>query len=232
MPPTALIVDDEAPARRELSFLLKAHPHINVVAEAATLAEARAALQEHAPDLVFLDIHLMGENGFDLAPDIPSATRVIFVTADDTAALRAFRVNALHYLLKPISPAMLADAIDRLSPLRLNEPPDDERVLLRSSGARRFVHPSEIIVLEAVGAYTRVYLTDGTRPLVLRSLKSWHETLPPPAFLRIHRNAIVNLARVQSVSQNRVVELAPGALRFEASRREISALRARLAGER
>lgn len=234
----ALIVDDEAPARRELAFLLQAHPQIEIVAQVAKLAQAEAALRLLKPAVVFLDIHLMGENGFDLVPKIPPATRIVFVTADDTAAIRAIRINALDYLLKPIDAGALANAVRRLtaaSPDPTAPLAAADRILLRSDGEQRFVSLSEIVALEAFGAYTRVHLPDGTRPLVLRALKSWEEALPAAAFLRIHRNAIVALTRVQRVTADGLVELAPGSLRLEASRRLLPDLRARLdaiAGEK
>lgn len=238
-PLSALIVDDEAPARRELAFLLRAHPDIEVVAQVGKLAQAAAALAAHRPAVVFLDIHLMGESGFDFIPKIPPATRVVFVTADDTAAIRAFRVNALDYLLKPIDPAALAEAVARLTawhdtatavPVAPGAVLPDDRLLLRTSDAQRLVRVEELIALEADGAYSRVHLADGNRLYLLRSLKQWEDLLPAGAFVRIHRNTIVNLARIACVTREGQVELTPGPLVFEASRRLLPDLRARLPG--
>jgi len=189
------------------------------------------------PKVVFLDIHLLGENGFDLIPKISPTTRVVFVTADDRAAVRAFRVNALDYLLKPVDPAALAEAVRRVLAMEpdAGENRTDERlagadrVLLRAEREQRFVQASEIIAIEAYGAYTRVHLMDGTKPLVLRALKAWEELLNSEDFLRIHRNAIVNLGRVDRLTAEGVVELQGGLVKVEASRRELPALRARLA---
>jgi two-component system LytT family response regulator len=232
-----LIVDDEAPARRELAFLLRAHPEVDVVAQVGKLAQAEFALRSLRPRIVFLDIHLLNENGFDLIPRLPEDTRVVFVTADDQSAVRAFRANALDYLLKPVDAAALAEAVRRA----LGTIPADEenhsgerlagadRVLLRVDGTMRFVAANEIVSIEACGAYTRVHLADGTHPLVLRSLKAWLDLLAAESFMRVHRNALVNLARVDRVTVDGVVELRGGALRLEASRRELPALRGRLA---
>jgi len=232
-----LIVDDEAPARRELAFLLRAHPEVEVVAQVGKLAQAEFALRSLQPKIVFLDIHLLNENGFDLIPQLPPGTRVVFVTADDRSAVRAFRANALDYLLKPVDASALAEAVGRalgtVVPAEENQSGETlagaDRVLLRVDGTMRFVTANEIVSIEACGAYTRVHLADGTRPLVLRSLKAWLDMLAPENFLRVHRNALVNLARIDCVTAAGVVELQGGVLRLEASRRELPALRARLA---
>ena len=236
----ALFVDYEAPARRELAFLLRSHPEIEVVAQVGKLAQAEFALRTLQPKVVFLDIHLLGENGFDLVPHVPATTRVVFVTADDRAAVRAFRVNALDYLLKPVDPGALAEAVRRV--LGAEAPGSDsraeerlgggDRVLLRADGEQRFVRAREILAIEACGAYTRVHLTDGTRLLILRALKAWGELLSADSFVRVHRNAVVNLERVDRVTADGEVELHGGTVRVEASRRELPALRARLAALR
>ena len=232
-----LIVDDEAPARRELAFLLRAHPEVEVVAQVGKLAQAEFALRSLQPKLVFLDIHLLNENGFDLIPRLPPGARVVFVTADDRSAVRAFRANALDYLLKPVDASALAEAVGRALGTTASAEENQsgerlagaDRVLLRVDGTMRFVAANEIVSIEACGAYTRVHLADGTHPLVLRSLKAWLDLLAPENFMRVHRNALINLARVDRVTPDGIVELRGGAGRLEASRRELPALRARLA---
>jgi len=110
----ALIVDDEDPARAELRFLLAAHPGVEVIAEASTLGQAREAVAGQRVDLVFLDVRLLGEDGFDLVPSLRAGTRVICVTGDDSHMKRAVGIDAVDYLLKPVDPAALAEAIRRL----------------------------------------------------------------------------------------------------------------------
>jgi len=107
----ALIVDDEDPARVELRFLLRSHPQVRVVAEAATLGQAREALARHRIDIVFLDIHLLGEDGLDLGPELPASARVVVVTGDDAQRTRAARLGKVDFLLKPVEPAALASAL-------------------------------------------------------------------------------------------------------------------------
>ena len=111
----ALIIEDEATARADLRAKLAAHPAVTILAEAATLRSARALLARTDYDLVFLDVQLIGGNSFDLVPDVRPEARIIFATAYDAFALRAFEVNALDYLLKPVVPARLAAALRRLA---------------------------------------------------------------------------------------------------------------------
>jgi len=112
----ALIVDDEKPARDELRYLLRQHPDIRIVAEADSLYHARKALKEHQIGLVFLDIHMCGEDGFEVLPSLPPGARVIIVSADDSQALRAIRSNVVDYILKPVERQALAEALLRLNP--------------------------------------------------------------------------------------------------------------------
>ena len=111
----ALLIDDEAPAREDLRRLLVAHPEVSIIAEAGSLASARARLAAGGYDLVFLDIQLVGGNGFDLVPSISPDARIIFVTAYDQHAMRAFEVNALDYLLKPVRRERLSEALRRVA---------------------------------------------------------------------------------------------------------------------
>jgi two-component system LytT family response regulator len=110
----ALIVDDERLARKELRSMLSERPEIIVEGEAETVAEAAELIRAEEPDIVFLDVHMHGESGFDLLDKVDVTFKVIFVTAFDAYAIRAFEVNALDYLLKPVNPERLARAVERL----------------------------------------------------------------------------------------------------------------------
>ncbi len=208
--PTALIVDDEGLARKELRGMLDVDDRVRVVAEAEDVAGAAAAVAAHSPDVVFLDIQLVGETGFDLLPRLPSDLPVVFVTAYDEYAVRAFEVNALDYLLKPVREARLAHAIDRLledGPAGVDPEPAapplayEDHLFLRLNDRRAFVKVSTIECITAAGNYSRVHTADGTNALVHKTLKEWEARLPRPAFLRIHRSAIVNLEFVDRVEE-------------------------------
>jgi len=234
----ALIVDDESPACAELRFMLRAHPDIQVVADASTLEVARTLVSRHKPEVVFLDINLLGEDGFDLVPDVPPATRIIFVTADDRHAIRAFRVNALDYLLKPVESKALADAVRRLFLPSAAAPAAEggalqkhDRILLRNPEEQRFANVADILAVTAFGDYTRVHTVAGKPIMVHRTMKAWEDLLGGAGFIRVHRLTLLNLARVQRLVRDGdggVAEMQGGALKLEVSRREMPLLREKL----
>lgn len=208
----ALIIEDEPAARADLRALLAAHPQVTVVGEAETVDTARARLAAGGYDLVFLDVNLIGGNGFDLLPFVPDTARVVFATAYEHHAIRAFEVNALDYLLKPIAPARLAEclrrhraapaAIDRAAtdpaaPPRLR---GDDQVFLKTGVLTgRFARVSDIGVISSSSNYTEVALAGGQVLLVRRTLKEWEALLPAEDFVRAHRTVIVNTVRVVSL---------------------------------
>jgi two-component system, LytTR family, response regulator len=245
----ALLIDDERSGRDALRLLLQAHPEVAVVGEADTLTAARAALSTAAYDLVFLDIQLRGGTGFDLVPSVLPGARIIFVTAFDQHALRAFRVNALDYLLKPVAPSLLAAALARLAspPLgspdarvsTLDAPPPtpltlDDRVLLKlGAGRERFVLLAEIRHVTAQENYSAVVVgPEGEQLLVRKTMKSWESILPPAHFIRIHRQDIVNVThavRLERASESTSrLYLADVAAPLAVSYRYLAGLRARL----
>lgn len=202
--PQALLIEDESTARADLRAKLAAHPDVNIVGEAATVRSARTLLARSDYDLVFLDIQLVGGNSFDLVPDVRPGARIIFVTAHDDHAVRAFEVNALDYLLKPVAPERLAAALRRLVPAPAADAeaapglplrPDDT-VYLRTGQRARFAPLADISLITAQDNYSEVRLADGTKMLLRKSLKAWEDTLPATHFMRVHRTQIMNLARV------------------------------------
>jgi two-component system LytT family response regulator len=215
----ALVIDDERLARRELRGLLAVHEAIDVVGEAASATEAVEMVARLRPDVLFLDVQLCPGTGFDLLERLDHPARIVFVTAFDAFALRAFEVNALDYLLKPINPQRLALAVERLTttgtdpaaaaarPAAANPathraaPPSrltlDDRLFVEGHGRSRFLPVSSVISITAEGDYSQIQSSDGERWLVLKSLREWERRLPPQHFARIHRSMIVNLACVE-----------------------------------
>jgi two-component system LytT family response regulator len=199
-PVRALINEDNAAARAALRERLRAHPEVAVVGEAGTVGRARTLLALDDYDLVFLDVRLRGGLGFELVPHVTSSARIIFVTAFDEYALRAFEVNALDYLLKPVTPERLATALGRFaspapnrSGFRLRS---DDLVHLKTDTGSHFVPVGSIMVILAELNYTLIHLDSGLRHLVRRPLQSWEEQLDDGNFVRVSREALVNLAHV------------------------------------
>jgi len=215
-----IIVDDERLARLELIRLLKDHPDIEVVEEASGVREAIEKIDRHQPDLLFLDIQLRKESGFDLLNQVDFTGKVIFVTAWDKYAVRAFDINALDYLLKPVSPVRLQQALVRLrndiiekaglkinkglresseGEVQLRKLHPEDMVFIHFGRQLRFQRVDEILLLRAQGPYSDLVTTTGQTGLVNKSLKEWEYQLPVNLFLRIHRNAIINLSQASEV---------------------------------
>lgn len=201
----AIIVDDERLARKEMRRLLAEHDEIIVVSEAEDLSGALDLITTEKPNLVFLDIQLSNENGFDLLERVDRRLNVIFVTAFDEHAIKAFEVNAIDYLVKPVNPERLARSIDRLSEPRKEKPLDvrkleyGDRLFLDSGSRSSFLQISTIKCIAADGDYTQVFTADGKKHLVAKPLKEWQQRLPEKHFVRIHRSAIVNLEFIEKV---------------------------------
>jgi len=201
----ALIVDDEALARQELRRMLKEHPHIDIRGEAASVTEAVEAVEAIRPDVIFLDIDLGGGSGFDILEKVPSDFRVIFVTAYDEFAIRAFKVNALDYLLKPIHPLRLNESLKRLGNPYLNEPGHKlntfDKILVSHQRYSRLVAVRSISCIEACGDYTRIHTREGFSGTLHHTIKKWVERLPETLFFQCHRSYIVNIDRVERLDK-------------------------------
>lgn len=200
----AVIVDDEASARASLYKLLTDHPYIRIVAEAATVAEALEACNHHRPNLIFLDIELRGPDGFTLLPQLDYLPAIIFTTGFNEYAVRAFEVNAIDFLMKPIEPERLAHALERLyhPPLHLKIGPflENDLICLSDGGKMRFAYSTEISFIEAEGNYTTVHLSQGWQICMRRSLAEWTAVLPQPPFVAAYRSLMVNLRKIESIS--------------------------------
>jgi len=192
----ALIVDDEPPARRRLRRLLGEHP-VDVVAEARSVPEARAELLEHPDvDVIFLDVHMPGQQGFDLLEPPGVQASVVFVTAYDVFAVRAFEVHALDYLLKPIEPERLARTLARLRDVRVTS---SDIVCVRARSGQRFVHLGDVVCILARDDYSELCLGDGSSELSSVTMSEWEQRLPEESFWRVHRSAIVRLDRLHTL---------------------------------
>jgi two-component system LytT family response regulator len=206
-PLRTLVVDDEHLARKGLRALLAAHPEVSIVGEAATIPEAAALAAFERPNLILLDVQMPPASGFDLLPLLLApAPAIVFTTAHDVFAVRAFEVSAVDYLLKPISPERLAAALARVAEGREPAAPDsagplasDETLILRDGVRVRRVPLTEIAAVVAEGHYTRVYLAAEPAMFILRGINAWAAQLPAQGFLRVERSLIVNLARVQAL---------------------------------
>ncbi len=195
----ALIVDDERLARNSLKKKLEKFPEIEVIGEADGIALAVREIRSLNPEVLFLDIQLADGNGFDLLNKIDFAGKIIFVTAYDEFAIRAFEINAVDYLLKPISLQRLQTAITRLQsndPIQFHAMNSrlkyDDRLLVMIGHSMHFIKISMIATVTACRDYTLVKTTDGQEYLVSKTMMEWEERLPDQHFCRISRTLIVN----------------------------------------
>ncbi len=196
-----IIIDDEALARRELRRLLAEFAWVDVVGEAANVEEATTAIEALSPQLLFLDIQMPGGSGFDLLSRLERAPQVIFTTAYDQHAVRAFEVNALDYLLKPIEPERLAAALARIqssSALELPQRDVLEQLFVRDGPRCWFVPLKEVRLLSAENNYVRLWWGK-LHPLLGRPLSTLEQRLDPKRFFRANRAQIINLEFIESV---------------------------------
>jgi len=207
----AIIIDDERLARNELKKLLMDFPEIEVIAEATNAAEGVEKIDSLNPDLIFLDIQMPGKTGFDMLSELERTPNVIFTTAYDEYALKAFEVNALDYLLKPVEPKRLADALQKLQLEEDKEPISDhpisvnrsilgehDQVFVKDGERCWFVKLSDIRLFESVGNYAKVYF-GANKPLILKSLNALEERLDEKVFFRANRKHIVNLRLIEKI---------------------------------
>jgi len=231
---TTVIIDDERLARNELKKLLQEHAEIEVIDEAANVDEGIEKIENLNPDLIFLDIQMPGKTGFDLLTELEKAPKVIFTTAYDEYAIKAFEVNALDYLLKPVEPKRLADSISKLQD-ELNKEKagangvfnrgplsDQDQVFVKDGERCWFVKLEEIRLFESVGNYAKVFFGPN-KPLILKSLNALEERLDERMFFRANRKHIVNLRWIERIEPyfngGLLVDL-KGGEKIEVSRRQ------------
>ncbi|MDP4619203.1 MAG: response regulator [Sediminibacterium sp.] len=234
MPITAIIIDDERLARNELKKLLEQHTEIQIIDEASGVDEGVEKIELARPDLIFLDIQMPGKTGFDLLGELEKSPKVIFTTAFDEFALKAFEVNALDYLLKPIDLNRLSDAIQKLqTELTLEQASliegsvrgpltEADQVFVKDGEQCWFVKLAEIRLFESVGNYAKVYFSTH-KPLILKSLNALEDRLDEHVFFRANRKHIINLHWIEKIEPyfngGLLVEL-KGGEKIEISRRQ------------
>jgi len=207
--PRAIIIDDERLARNELKKLLLEFPDVEVIDEAANADEGIEKIDALSPDLIFLDIQMPGKTGFDMLTELDKAPHVIFTTAYDEYALKAFEVNALDYLMKPIEPKRLADAIQKLQQAEEKELAaqqafnrgmltENDQVFVKDGERCWFVKLSDVRLFESVGNYAKVFFA-GNKPLILKSLNALEERLDEKVFFRANRKHIVNMRMIDKI---------------------------------
>jgi len=245
MRPSVLIVDDEEPARRLLAEYLAEVPEVHLVGSAKNGLEAIDLAKQHSPDLILLDVDMPGLDGFESLPFLPPTSVVIFVTAYDEYALKAFEVNAVDYLLKPVSKERFLEALRRATLRMQSESPrpnlklrDDSRplgrplnrIVIRDGAKIEIVAASDIECLAAQDDYVEVFFR-GRSSLCPETLASLESNLDPDAFLRIHRSFMINLSflsRVQTLGPSKKVAVLKSGREVPMSRAGDARLRERL----
>ncbi len=237
----ALLVDDERLARNELRRLLAAHADIEIVGEAVDVPDALAKVGVLKPELIFLDVQMPGADGFSLLEQLePPLPQVIFTTAYDEFAVKAFEFSALDYLLKPVDPNRLVAALEKLRPRGSGAPFEpgtashrltlEDKVFVREGDRCWFVPVKNLRLLESEGNYTRLYFDD-QKPQLFRSLTAMEERLDSKQFFRANRKQVINLAWVDGIepwfSGGLLVRL-KGGMKVELSRRQAQEFRERM----
>jgi two-component system LytT family response regulator len=229
-----IVIDDERLAREELKKILLDYPEIEVIGEAVNAEDGIEKIKELQPDLIFLDVSMPGMSGFDMLKHLDEVPNVVFVTAHDEFALKAFENNALDYILKPVSNERITQVVKKIA---LEEQAEHNRLLderkerrlkatdkvfIKDGDKCWFIELNQIRMLESDGNYVKVYF-DSFRPMILRSLNAFEERLDPEQFFRANRKYIINLQHIVSIENwfngGMKVELSKGE-KIEISRRQ------------
>lgn len=197
----AIIVEDSRLARLELKEQLKTFPQIELVTEAENAFDGQKAIEEHQPDLIFLDINMPGRDGFEMLEQLAVVPQIIFTTAYDDYAIKAFEINAIDYLMKPITHDRLATALDKVQhgSTELIESMDlEQQFFIKDGDACFLVKLANVQMFQSVGNYTRVFF-ESKNPMTYRSLSQVEAKLPEDNFFRANRSTIVNLNWVRNL---------------------------------
>lgn len=202
----AIVVDDSRLARNELKRLLKEFDNIQVTGEAANASEAKDKIEDEKPELVFLDIQMPGKDGFELLEDLEYIPEIIFTTAYDEYAIKAFEYNALDYLMKPVDKDRLSAAIsktaEKIRKKKIGDEEEkmtiDDQVFVKDGERCWFVHLTQVRLFEVDGNYTKIYFEDN-KPMIPRTLNYLESRLDPKTFFRANRQQIINLKWVEKI---------------------------------
>lgn len=233
-----IIIDDERLARQELKRVLLDYDQLDIIAESGMPKEAIELIDKEKPELIFLDIQMPGLDGFQLLQELDYVPEVIFVTAYDEFALKAFEVNALDYIVKPVEESRLESAINKVSTkIKKHKKeqvenmdaliPNNQQVFVKDGDKCWFVELSNIMLFESEGNYVRVYFDDN-KPMILKSLNNLEKRLDNKTFFRANRQFIVNLKSIAEVKNwfgGRLVAVLKNGKEVEVSRRQASKLK-------
>lgn len=207
----AVLVDDVEMMRITLKKVLEQFPHIELVGEASSFEQAKDVINNLQPDLLLLDIDLNGLTSIDLLGEINCTPKIIFITSHENFAVKAFELNAVDYILKPISASRISKAIQRITSsvaeTEVLAADSDEKfqsdqiILLNFDNKMNFIKIKDINYIEAYGNYTKVFMTDGKLSITYNSIKNWDAKLPSDVFIQIHRSTVVNLLNVLKIEK-------------------------------
>ncbi|MEH6537773.1 MAG: LytTR family DNA-binding domain-containing protein [Psychroserpens sp.] len=200
-----IIIDDERLAREEVKRALKSYPEFEIIGEASHVDEARILIEESKPDIIFLDIHMPGKSGFDLLEELTTVPEVVFTTAYDQYAVKAFELNALDYLVKPLRDERFSQTIEKVKAelakkeeIKADILPMHRKIFIKEGEKCHFIPLSEIHFIESLDNYARLYFGD-QKAMIKRSLNQLEEKLDSTVFFRINRSQIINTQYIKEI---------------------------------
>ena len=200
-----IIVDDERLAREEVKRALKSYPEFEIIGEASHVHEAKVMIEETIPDIIFLDIHMPGKSGFDLLEELTTVPEVVFTTAYDQYAVKAFELNALDYLVKLLRDERFSKTIEKVKAeltekavLRAKVLQMHQKIFIKDGEKCHFIQLSEIHFIESLENYARLYFGD-QKAMIKRSLNLLEEKLDSTVFFRINRSQIINTQYIKEI---------------------------------
>ncbi len=200
-----VIIDDERLAREEVKRALKTYPEFEIIGEASHVDEAKILIEESKPDLLFLDIHMPGKSGFDLLEELTTVPEVVFTTAYDQYAVKAFELNALDYLVKPLRDERFSKTIEKVKAelakkeeIKVDVLPMHRKIFIKDGEKCHFIPLSEIHFIESLDNYARLYFGN-QKAMIKRSLNLLEEKLDSTVFFRINRSQIINTQYIKEI---------------------------------